>query len=241
MPKVKTPYLSAIGTGLLACLLILIFDLNQLIDMMSIGTLIAYTLVAASTLVLRYRPMDPLEEELVHMSKPLDHLDEQAAEQQVVTNQPGLTSKHDQPIPAELNNDITEPETSISKRIVSVIFGESDERLVRRLFWPASKQASFASSHLVNVTTVFTAVNMFVLAAILNLAPMDIVALVFIGITLFNILVTAYIIFMQPTINAQIQTFKVNYFTVLLIEEMFFKHDEYFLCFRCLLCHFFPW
>jgi cationic amino acid transporter 3 len=56
VPKLKTPVFASVVTGLLAGLLVLIFDLNQLIDMMSIGTLLAYSLVSTSTLVLRYKP-----------------------------------------------------------------------------------------------------------------------------------------------------------------------------------------
>ncbi len=57
-PTLRTPINSCIFTGVLAATMSLVFNLNQLIEMMSIGTLMAYTLVAASTLVLRYVPND---------------------------------------------------------------------------------------------------------------------------------------------------------------------------------------
>lgn len=43
---------SAIYSALIA----LIFDLEKLVEFMSIGTLLAYTIVSASVIILRYRP-----------------------------------------------------------------------------------------------------------------------------------------------------------------------------------------
>jgi amino acid transporter len=56
LPRLKTPLIACIATGLLSGFLVLMFDLSQLIDMMSFGTLLAYSLVSMCTLVLRYRP-----------------------------------------------------------------------------------------------------------------------------------------------------------------------------------------
>ncbi|CAG9815649.1 unnamed protein product [Phaedon cochleariae] len=50
----QTPLIATALSGLLSGIMATIFDLDQLIDMMSIGTLMAYTIVAISVLILRY-------------------------------------------------------------------------------------------------------------------------------------------------------------------------------------------
>lgn len=53
-PKFNTPFAGTLIAGTLTGILAAIFDLSQLVNMMSIGTLMAYSIVAACVMLLRY-------------------------------------------------------------------------------------------------------------------------------------------------------------------------------------------
>lgn len=51
--RTHTPIISTLLSGMLAAIMAVLFDLTQLIEMLSIGTLLAYSIVALCVLVLR--------------------------------------------------------------------------------------------------------------------------------------------------------------------------------------------
>lgn len=59
--RFHTPLMGTFSAGLLTGVLAAIFELSQLINMMSIGTLLAYSIVAACVLILRYEESETYE------------------------------------------------------------------------------------------------------------------------------------------------------------------------------------
>lgn len=67
-PRFQTPVYGTMFVGTLTGILAAIFDLSQLVHMMSIGTLFAYSIVAACVLLLRYEVED--HDEKLHIPAP---------------------------------------------------------------------------------------------------------------------------------------------------------------------------
>lgn len=83
----QVPLLNLAVSGLCSALLALLFDLEKLVEFMSIGTLLAYTIVSASVIILRYRP-PPVEENVTYAPDTPDDEDDNTSQSSIDTASP---------------------------------------------------------------------------------------------------------------------------------------------------------
>lgn len=104
-PTTKVPILNCIVAGSLTALTALFLSLEQLVEMMSIGTLLAYTLVAASVILLRYKPIDEQR-----------NLLDESFDEKGATNQKKDTTDASMELHNLVKKDLTEKERLVGPR-----------------------------------------------------------------------------------------------------------------------------
>ncbi|XP_008204617.1 cationic amino acid transporter 3 isoform X1 [Nasonia vitripennis] len=91
--RFHTPLMGTLSAGLLTGVLAAVFELSQLINMMSIGTLLAYSIVAACVLILRYEESKSFEKRNDIESYSVSSIVKQLVNYKRLTYSTRLTSK----------------------------------------------------------------------------------------------------------------------------------------------------
>ncbi|XP_010893386.1 cationic amino acid transporter 4 [Esox lucius] len=96
-PVTKVPVNAILVFGLLMAVMALVFDLEALVQFLSIGTLLAYTFVAASVIVLRFQPEKEKSSSKSNSTSPNFHLETspEASESQIIAQDSGELKEYE--------------------------------------------------------------------------------------------------------------------------------------------------
>ncbi|NXP26223.1 CTR3 protein, partial [Scytalopus superciliaris] len=189
--RTKTPLLATIFSGIVAGVLALLLDLKDLVDLMSIGTLLAYSLVAVCVLILRYQSVQ------LNSPKAMEMLELNGNEEERVVMNPTITGASAQQETLSWTTFFNPPldaPTVLSGRIVYVCV-----------------------SIIVMVVTVLCVFLTFSVAALKDASAGYIVVLV---LFLVALLIPTVIIWRQPQSSARLN-FKVPFLPLLPIFSIF--------------------
>ncbi|NXT43995.1 CTR3 protein, partial [Pelecanoides urinatrix] len=190
--RTKTPLSATITSGLLAAVMAFLLDLKDLVDLMSIGTLLAYSLVAVCVLILRYQSGQ------LNSPKAMEMLELNRNEEERVIMNPTITTASTQRKEmlslATLFNPPVDTPTALSGRIVYVCV-----------------------SVIATLITVICVVLTLKVTALKDASVGWIVALV---LLLVALLIPTIIVWRQPQSNARLN-FKVPFLPLLPIFSIF--------------------
>ncbi|XP_027518914.1 cationic amino acid transporter 3 [Corapipo altera] len=190
--RTKTPLLATITSGLFSAVLAFLLDLKDLVDLMSIGTLLAYSLVAVCVLILRYQSGQ------LNSPKAMEMLELNGNEEERVIMNPTITAASAQQKEtlscSTLFNPPSDTPTALSGRIVYVCVSV--------------------------IATVVTGLCVFLTFSVAALKDTNVGCIVVLVLLLVALLIPTIIIWRQPQSNARLN-FKVPFLPLLPIFSIF--------------------